>query len=424
MRFGATSTVSPFQTTGSLLIPRVRDDEIEPDRSLRLLNLDTSWLGSPEPESEHAWRSDDSKMHQKIVELEKEIAQKHEAWKHAAGLCVPVEELQPTNGDPACANRIQSEIQDRLQQIVALRRERAAFRCSVAEGWRAENTAAAQAALTQRANAWKYTINTADQRRKDAAICLAEQVRKELDIALIPWSTPEAAEQKLGTKLNNNLGKFLASLNLEAFTEVLEMHCASTVSLEMMRLADLKKVLLKAGLDGDQTLDAVWRGLHPGVSTRDDIRAAFEAGIEPDVHGVATGVLDLRGKVNSAGAARLLGTILSKLSTPLPYTKLDLSLCELSVEALHEMGAGMRQAFGASVTTETGRRLRVLDLHGAKWRAPERGYSVNGNAVQLSTRTLAIEHEEVSAGCCAALAAVLPDSLAELSLVSEQPYLA
>jgi hypothetical protein len=361
-------------------------------------------------------------MHQKIVGLEKEIAQKHEAWKHAAGLCVPVEELQPTNGDSAYANQIQSEIQDGLQQIVALRRERAAFRCRVAEEWRVENTAAAQAALTLRANAWKYTISDADRKRKDAAICIAAQVRKELDIALRPWSTPEAAEQKLGTKLNGNLGMFLASLNLEAFAEKLEIHCASTVSLEMMRRADLKKVLWKAGLDTDQTLDTIWRGLHPGVSTRDDIRAAFEAGVEPDEHGVASGILDLRGMVNSARAARLLGTVLSKLSAPLPYTKLDLSLCELSAEALHEMGAGMRQAFGGSGTTESGRRLRVLELHGAKWRGPERGYSVNGNALQVSTRILAIEQEEVCADCCAALAEILPDSLVELSLVSDPTW--
>ena len=124
-------------------------------------------------------------------------------------------------------------------------------------------------------------------------------MRNELDIALRPWSTPEAAEQKLGTKPNDNLQMFLASLNLEAFAEAFEEHSASTVSLEMLRRADLKQLLCKVGLDTDQTLETVWRGLHPGESTRDDIRTAFDAGVELDVHGVASGVLDLRGKVNS-----------------------------------------------------------------------------------------------------------------------------
>ena len=376
LRFGATSTVSQFQTSGCLLIPRVRADELEPERSLRLLNLDTSWLHPPEPESElevqkqkqpnngkpkpmpelDAWRTDDTKLHQKLLQLEEEIEQKHLEWKQVAGLCVPVEQLQQTNGDQVRANQIQVEIQDRLQQIAALRRERAEFRRQVAETWRVENTAAFQAALAQRVNAWKYVVHDANRKHKDAAIRVAEQVRKELDIALRPWSVREAAEQRLG--------------------------------------------------------------LHSGESTSDDIRAAFEAGVQPDAHGAVSGVLNLRGKVNGAKAASLLGTILNQLSVPLlrAYTNLDLSFCELSAPAFHEITEGMWRAFGGIGSSAPGGRLRILDLHGAKWCPPED--EGNGKTGLLSTLTLASNHEKVCADCCAALAQVLPDSLTELSFVS------
>lgn len=376
LRFGATtSTVSPFQTSGGLLIPRVRADELEPERSLRLLNLDTTWLHPPEPESElavqkqsnnrepkpmpalDAWRTDDTKLHQKLLQLEEEIEQKHREWKQVAGLCVPVEQLQQTNGDQVRANQIQVEIQDRLQQIAALRRERAEFRRRVAEAWRVENTAAFQAALAQRANAWKYAVDDASRKHKDAATRVAEQVRKELDIALRPWSAREAAEQRLG--------------------------------------------------------------LHSGGSARDAIRAAFEAGVEPDGHGAVSGVLDLRGRVKGAKAASLLGNVLSGLSAPLPYTKLDLSFCELSAPAFHEITEGMRRAFGGiGAAAPGGGRLRVLDLHGAKWCPPTEDEGNGGKTGFLSTLTLASNHEKVCADCCAALAEVLPDSLAELSFVS------
>ena len=35
LRFGATSTLGAFQSSGELLIPRVRDDELEPEASGR-----------------------------------------------------------------------------------------------------------------------------------------------------------------------------------------------------------------------------------------------------------------------------------------------------------------------------------------------------------------------------------------------------
>ena len=362
LRFGATtSTVSPFQTSGGLLIPRVRADELEPERSLRLLNLDTTWLHPPELESEpmpalDAWRTDDTKLHQKLLQLEEEIEQKHREWKQVAGLCVPVEQLQQTNGDQVRANQIQVEIQDRLQQIAALRRERAEFRRRVAEAWRVENTAAFQALARWARAAWKYAVDDASRKHKDAATRVAEQVRKELDIALRPWSAREAAEQRLG--------------------------------------------------------------LHSGGSARDAIRAAFEAGVEPDGHGAVSGVLDLRGRVNGAKAASLLGNILSGLSAPLPFTKLDLSFCELSAPAFHEITEGIRRAFGGIGAAAPGGRLRVLDLHGAKWCPPTEDEGNGGKTGFLSTLTLASNHEKLCVDCCAALAEVLPDSLAELSFVS------
>ena len=440
LRFGATSTVPPFQTSGSLLIPRVREDEVEPERSLRLLNLDTSWLHPPEPEQKatqhsrdlaaetEAWRTDDTKMHQHLLQLENEIEEKHLAWKQAAGLCVPVEELQPTNGDPARANQIQDEIQDKLQQIAALHRERAEFRRRVAEGWRKDNTAAAQAALAQRSSAWRHAVTDASRKHRDVAACIAEQTSKELDIALRAWSTPEAAEQRLGTKPCDSLRMFLASLNLEGYTEAFEAHSVSTVSLQMLKRADLQKLLCKIGLNTDQDHDAIWRGLHPGESTRDDIRAAFEAGVEPDEYGAVSGALDLRGKINGSKAALLLGAVLSKLPAPLPYTTLDLGRCEISAPALREISLGMRQAFSGVSTDGSGRpkfgRLRVVDLHGVKFCPPERrpGATVDGDTVPLSTRTLAINHEQVCADCCAALAVGLPDSLEELYIVSCLSY--
>jgi len=344
LRFGATSTVAPFQTSGSLLIPRVRDDEVEPERSLRLLNLDTRWLHSEQrgaasssseeeqspvskPERE-AWRTDDGYLHARLQLLEKEIEQKHQAWKVAAGLCVPVEQLQPTNGDPARAKQIQDEIQDRLQQIAALHRERAEFRRRVAEAWRAEDPATAQAVLTKRTNAWRYVVTDAHQKRRAAAARVARQLREELSVALRPWSTPEAAEQKLGTKLDDSVRMFLVDLKLEAYSKAFEAErYVSTSSLQNLKRPALEQLLRKVGLTpptasptaAERMVDAVWRALHPGACTRDDILAAFEAAAEVDEDGAFSGILDLRGKVIGSKAAKLLGALLGKLTPPLPY---------------------------------------------------------------------------------------------------------
>lgn len=438
LRFGTTSTVAPFQVSGSLLIPRVREDELEPERSLRLLNLDTSWLHPPEPAPEpeteaedppgdepeqqlerEPWRSDDVKTHQKLIQLEKEIEQKHLAWKHTAGLCVPVEQLQPTNGDPVRAQQLQDEIRDKLDQVAALHRERAEVRRHMAEEWRTENTAAAQAAISRRSHAWRHVIADAHRKHKSAALQMAEQVSKELDIALRPWSTPEAAEQRLGTRPSESLRKFLVSIDLEGHIKAFQAEGISTALLQNLRRADLSTMLCEVGLDTDEVLDRVWCALHSGESTRDIIRAAFEAGVVPDEYGAPSGLLNLRGKVKGSKAALLVGTLLRELSAPLQYTKLDLSLCELSGPALREISKGLQQGYGGVDIAAPVLGLRVLDLHGTKWRLPERGRSqADRHAGQLTTGALSNNHEKACTECCAVLAEALPDSLEELSIVS------
>ena len=276
LRFGATSTISQFQTSGELLIPRVRDDEVEPARSLRICKLDATWLRPEDQEGQldgwckeaaeeaaekerdaamPAWKREDVATGEKLLRLEYQVEQQHKAWKVAAGLTVKIEDLKAENGDAVRAATIQHEMEEVLQEIATLQRTRAEKRRAVAEEWRAADARLAAEALAKNTGAWKARGARWGKERRTSARQLEGRVREELKQALAPWSTKEAAQRQLGVKLDDSLRVFLGTLDLHEYAErfAAERHVAKiTAELADLRPAALAALSEKVGLSEAQ----------------------------------------------------------------------------------------------------------------------------------------------------------------------------
>lgn len=108
--------------------------------------------------------------------------------------------------------------------------------------------------------------------------------------------------------------------------------------------------------------------------------------------------------IKDGNTTKLVAAVLSGITAPLPYTKVDLGKNELTAEAARELSAALQSAF-------SGGNLRILDVHGTKWLPPEVKTStkdhwnvaMGSSMARMTTRTLAYRHEQVCEECCRAI---------------------